>query len=72
MLKDDNGEEYCYKQCGGIKIEESVVVCPSCNKGHMVKRTATRGQNKGNIFYGCSNYPRCKNVMTEEEYNKIS
>lgn len=33
--------------------------CPRCN-GNLVLRTATRGANAGNQFYGCSNYPKCK------------
>ena len=37
----------------------------------MIKRVATKGKNAGNIFYGCSNYPRCKNVLTMEEYNSL-
>ena len=72
MLKDDNGCEYCYKQCGGIKPIEDEVICPTCGKGHMIKRVASKGKNKGNVFYGCSNFPRCKNIMSEEEYNKLS
>ena len=32
--------------------------CPFCG-GKLVVRTATKGDNKGNQFYGCSNYPRC-------------
>ena len=33
--------------------------CPKCN-GKLVIRTATKGVNAGNQFYGCSNYPKCK------------
>ncbi len=33
--------------------------CPWC-KGRLVLRTATRGVNAGNQFYGCSNYTKCK------------
>lgn len=36
--------------------------CPACG-GSMVKRKAARGQNAGNEFWGCSNYPRCKKIM---------
>ena len=32
--------------------------CPICG-GKLVVRTATKGENKGNQFYGCSNYPKC-------------
>jgi len=35
--------------------------CPWCN-GNLVLRTATRGANTGNQFYGCSNYPKCKYI----------
>lgn len=33
--------------------------CPFCGK-RMVKRTARRGSNAGNQFWGCSSYPHCK------------
>ena len=29
--------------------------CPKCNDGHIVEEKARRG----NIFYGCDNYPKC-------------
>lgn len=32
--------------------------CPRC-ASLMVSRTATRGANAGNTFWGCSRYPRC-------------
>jgi restriction system protein len=35
------------------------VSCPVCNKA-MVKRTARRGANAGEAFWGCSAYPGCK------------
>ena len=33
--------------------------CPKCNK-KMIKRI---GKEKGNEFWGCSNYPKCKNIL---------
>lgn len=36
--------------------------CPRCGK-LMVLRTAVRGSNTGNKFWGCSGYPRCKIVQ---------
>ena len=33
--------------------------CPVC-QSPMVKRTAKRGANSGNAFWGCSQYPGCK------------
>lgn len=35
--------------------------CPKCG-ANLVLRTATRGANAGNQFYGCSNYPKCRYV----------
>lgn len=35
--------------------------CPSCG-ATMVKRTAKRGSNAGNTFWGCSTYPTCRGV----------
>jgi restriction system protein len=33
--------------------------CPKCS-GNLILRTARRGPNAGNQFYGCSNYPKCR------------
>jgi restriction system protein len=33
--------------------------CPKCDK-KMVKRV---GKEKGNEFWGCSNYPKCRNIL---------
>ena len=33
--------------------------CPVCSN-QMVKRQASRGANKGQSFWGCSQYPTCK------------
>ncbi len=38
--------------------------CPKCGD-QMVLRTVTKGENKGNTFYGCTNYPRCRGVITD-------
>lgn len=39
----------------------SIPVCPKCSIP-MVRRKATQGANAGNEFYGCSNYPRCREI----------
>ena len=33
--------------------------CPKCNE-IMVLRTTKKGANKGNTFWGCSTYPKCR------------
>jgi len=40
--------------------------CPGCGLT-MVKRTAKRGSNTGQIFWGCSDYPRCKTTMAFQQ-----
>ena len=41
------------------KASTPAVACPECG-GAMVHRSAKSGANAGNMFWGCSNYPRCK------------
>ena len=36
-------------------------LCPRCGKT-MVLRTATRGDNAGRKFYGCSGFPKCRYI----------
>jgi restriction system protein len=36
--------------------------CARCGSG-MVKRTAKRGANAGNEFWGCSTFPTCRNIV---------
>ena len=44
----------------------SVPTCPKCGIP-MVLRTATKGENKGKQFYGCKNFPRCREVKPVKE-----
>lgn len=45
--------------------EPQILKCPKCNS-NLVLRTATRGINVSNRFYGCSNYPKCKYIQNIE------
>lgn len=36
--------------------------CPNCHTP-MVKRTAKRGTNAGNRFWGCPHYPKCSGTL---------
>lgn len=36
-------------------------ICPRCGR-QLILRTATKGKNSGNKFYGCSNFPKCRYV----------
>ncbi len=40
--------------------------CPVCQAG-MIRRTARKGANAGNDFWGCSKYPDCKGTRALEE-----
>jgi restriction system protein len=37
--------------------------CPTCGS-NMIRRTAKKGSNVGNVFWGCSNYPQCREIVT--------
>lgn len=41
--------------------EADVKECPRCG-GNLILRTATKGTNKGQQFYGCSNFPKCRYI----------
>ena len=42
-----------------VLVVPSTPVCPTCGSA-MILRTAKKGSNVGNQFYGCSKYPACK------------
>lgn len=44
------------------KPHDTLVMCPECQKGTLLERTAKKGKNKGNKFFGCSTYPKCKYI----------
>jgi DNA topoisomerase-1 len=39
--------------------------CPNCG-GSMVLRQAFRGRGKGNMFWGCANYPSCRGIVSAD------
>jgi DNA topoisomerase I len=45
-----------YPECKYVKQNYIGVKCPLCKDGDLVEKKA----RKGNTFYGCGNYPRCK------------
>ena len=45
-----------YPECKWVKQTYIGVKCPLCADGELVEKKARRG----NIFYGCSNYPKCE------------
>jgi len=45
-----------YPDCKYVKQNFIGVKCPLCKEGELVEKRA----RKGNTFYGCGNYPKCK------------
>ena len=45
--------------------DESSLLCPQCGS-KLVLRTAKKGENAGNQFYGCSAFPKCRYVQNVE------
>lgn len=45
---------------------EEQLRCPRCG-GKLVLRTAAKGGHRGNRFYGCSNFPRCRYIKNAYE-----
>jgi ssDNA-binding Zn-finger/Zn-ribbon topoisomerase 1 len=44
---------------------DNTILCPKCDIP-MVLRRASRGKNAGREFYGCPNYPKCKEIINIE------
>ncbi len=42
-----------------VPANEVKQICPRCG-GELVMRTVRRGENAGTLFYGCSNFPKCR------------
>lgn len=42
--------------------EGSTPICPKCGVP-MVRRVAKRGEHRGQAFFGCPNYPRCRETL---------
>lgn len=63
MLKNENNELYCSKHCHDTYKE---VMCPVCKEGHLIKKQASKGKNKGNYFYACNRFPKCRTIFNYE------
>ena len=46
----------------GLSGDYTTPTCPNCDI-KMVERTANRGKSAGSSFWGCRNYPRCKQTF---------
>ena len=50
------------KQETSAQVERQELICPKCGSA-LVLRTAKKGENAGNQFYGCSNFPKCSDIQ---------
>ena len=46
-------------------VVDSHVECPVCHEGTLVERVSKKGRSKGQKFYACSRYPKCKATYSE-------
>jgi HEAT repeat protein len=51
-------------------LEPLTPTCPRCGN-EMVLRTAKRGSNRGNQFWGCPSYPRCRGMRQYEPVSQL-
>lgn len=51
------------QKSGNILPEVKGTACPVC-QNPMVMRTARRGKNAGNSFWGCSRFPKCRGTRS--------
>lgn len=62
IIKGKNGKFLScdnYPTCSGVKPMPLEFTCVACSEGKLVSRKSQAGK----IFYGCSKYPVCKNVV---------
>ena len=41
------------------------IKCPHCEKGYIVERVSKKGRTKGQKFYACDQYPKCKTTYSD-------
>ena len=72
MLDSPTGLICSNRDCKVVGNEEADgVICPICKKGHLQKKTATKGKNKGKYFWACDQYPKCKTTFSDEPVAQI-
>lgn len=66
-LSENDDSTVAEKEENAMKVENPVtndpnsLKCPICG-GALVLKKAMRGANAGRMFYGCSNYPKCRYI----------
>ena len=55
---------YTKKQEEPEPLIHTGVKCPNCEEGMIVERVSKRGRSKGQKFYACDQFPKCKSTYT--------
>lgn len=70
-MKTEESLEEKQKEIKSVESEKTMnseeeLVCPRCGS-KLVLRTAKKGANAGNQFYGCANFPKCRYIKNVED-----
>lgn len=49
-----------------LETNDEEKLCPKCG-GKLILKTAARGASAGKQFYGCSNFPKCRYILSNNE-----
>ena len=64
-LNDDSANDEAKIEEVVEEMPELEPLCPICGR-EMIKRTAKKGKNAGNTFWGCSQFPNCRGVVSNQ------
>lgn len=68
MLKETDKKPEIVSDTQESGTKEEILKCPKCG-AEMVLRTAQKGENAGEKFYGCSRYPKCRGIINIQNAN---
>nr|WP_227677953.1 NERD domain-containing protein [Psychrobacter frigidicola] len=57
-----NNESFIMEQVSDPIISVTIPTCPKCN-GEMIERVAKKGARQGQVFFGCTQFPKCWGVV---------
>ena len=66
VTADATSETASEKEEPTVTDTKDNLLCPKCGS-NLVLRTAKRGNNIGEQFYGCLAYPKCRFILKMEE-----
>ncbi len=70
LLSEESIEHIKPSDTENNEPKQKTPICPKCNVP-MVLRTAKQVKNKGKQFFGCRNYPKCKEIADIVPAQKI-